>query len=179
MVRGFHEQPIISRMNQFRKPHGGGGNRGFGGGSGRPSFGGGGRPLRPPFSREENGQKFDATCAECGKPCQVPFRPNGKKPVYCSNCFATQRGESPRAPHGDDRAFADVKRQIDILTSKVDVIMRMLQDSHRTVPPAAVSTAPIVAISSPPALPIKNPKGTFRADAAKKKTAKKKGPAKR
>ena len=29
-----------------------------------------------------------ATCAECGKETQVPFRPSGDRPVYCSDCFS-------------------------------------------------------------------------------------------
>ena len=28
----------------------------------------------------------------CGKEAQVPFRPTSGKPVYCSDCFRTQRG---------------------------------------------------------------------------------------
>jgi CxxC-x17-CxxC domain-containing protein len=27
------------------------------------------------------------TCAECGKPAQVPFLPTMNRPVYCSDCF--------------------------------------------------------------------------------------------
>lgn len=34
---------------------------------------------------------FDAVCAECGKTAQVPFRPSGMKPVYCSDCFQNRR----------------------------------------------------------------------------------------
>jgi CxxC-x17-CxxC domain-containing protein len=34
---------------------------------------------------------FSATCASCGREAQVPFRPNGMKPVYCSDCFTAQR----------------------------------------------------------------------------------------
>ncbi len=37
-----------------------------------------------------------AVCAECGITCEVPFRPTGDKPVYCSNCFAGKEGGSPR-----------------------------------------------------------------------------------
>ena len=33
-------------------------------------------------------QMFDAVCAECGKPCQVPFEPRNDRPVYCSECFS-------------------------------------------------------------------------------------------
>ncbi len=36
---------------------------------------------------------FDAVCAECGGPARVPFEPKEGKPVYCSECFAKQRGE--------------------------------------------------------------------------------------
>jgi len=34
---------------------------------------------------------FDAVCSTCGKDCQVPFQPNGNKPVYCRDCFSSQR----------------------------------------------------------------------------------------
>lgn len=30
---------------------------------------------------------YEATCSQCGKQCQIPFRPTGDRPVYCSNCF--------------------------------------------------------------------------------------------
>ena len=46
-----------------------------GGGFGR----GGSRPQR---------EMHDATCAACGKETQVPFRPSGDRPVYCSDCFS-------------------------------------------------------------------------------------------
>jgi CxxC-x17-CxxC domain-containing protein len=36
-------------------------------------------------------EMFSATCSSCGREAQVPFRPNGSKPVYCSECFNTQR----------------------------------------------------------------------------------------
>jgi CxxC-x17-CxxC domain-containing protein len=36
-------------------------------------------------------EMFSATCSNCGREAQVPFRPNGSKPVYCSDCFTSQR----------------------------------------------------------------------------------------
>ncbi|MFN3483893.1 MAG: CxxC-x17-CxxC domain-containing protein, partial [Planctomycetota bacterium] len=36
-------------------------------------------------------EMFQAVCAECGKPAQVPFKPRGDRPVYCSDCFAKRR----------------------------------------------------------------------------------------
>ncbi|MDK2822803.1 MAG: hypothetical protein PWQ67_674 [Clostridia bacterium] len=32
-------------------------------------------------------QMFTATCSSCGLETQVPFKPNGSKPVYCRDCF--------------------------------------------------------------------------------------------
>ncbi|HBL84536.1 MAG: zinc-binding protein [Clostridiales bacterium GWF2_38_85] len=36
-------------------------------------------------------EMFAATCAKCGKSTQVPFKPSGDRPVYCSDCFSKQR----------------------------------------------------------------------------------------
>ncbi|MGN6367400.1 MAG: CxxC-x17-CxxC domain-containing protein [Phycisphaerae bacterium] len=62
---------------------GGGGRGGYGGGGGRGGYGGGGD--RGPR------QMFPATCASCGKPTEVPFKPSGSRPVYCRDCFQAQR----------------------------------------------------------------------------------------
>ena len=32
-------------------------------------------------------EMHDATCAEWGKMCQVPFKPDGSRPVYCNECY--------------------------------------------------------------------------------------------
>lgn len=32
-----------------------------------------------------------AVCAQCGAQTQVPFRPRGDRPVYCSDCFSRMR----------------------------------------------------------------------------------------
>ncbi len=38
-------------------------------------------------------EMFEAVCASCGKTCKVPFKPREDRPVYCSECFAAQKGE--------------------------------------------------------------------------------------
>ncbi len=58
-------------------------------GGGYSSGGGGGYDRGP---RE----MFSATCSSCGREAQVPFRPSGAKPVYCSDCFTSQRGSNSR-----------------------------------------------------------------------------------
>ena len=37
-------------------------------------------------------EMFTATCSNCGREAQVPFRPTSGKPVYCSDCFRSMRG---------------------------------------------------------------------------------------
>jgi CxxC-x17-CxxC domain-containing protein len=32
-----------------------------------------------------------AICSECGKECEVPFKPTEGKPVFCRECFAKKR----------------------------------------------------------------------------------------
>jgi CxxC-x17-CxxC domain-containing protein len=44
-------------------------------------------------------EMFSATCSSCGREAQVPFRPSGAKPVYCSDCFSSQRGSSSRSSY--------------------------------------------------------------------------------
>ena len=44
------------------------------------------------YDRQER-QMFSAICSQCGKEARVPFQPREDRPVYCSDCFALQRGE--------------------------------------------------------------------------------------
>ena len=39
----------------------------------------------------ESREMHKAVCAECGKECEVPFKPDGTRPVYCRECFAKRR----------------------------------------------------------------------------------------
>ena len=31
------------------------------------------------------------TCADCGKETEVPFKPDGTRPVYCRECYQNHR----------------------------------------------------------------------------------------
>ena len=37
-----------------------------------------------------------ATCDNCGRECEVPFKPTSGKPVYCSSCFEKNQNEDSR-----------------------------------------------------------------------------------
>jgi CxxC-x17-CxxC domain-containing protein len=68
--KGFQEPRKCKPCRDAAKRNRSGGGGGGGGGYGRPP-----RPL------------FDAVCAGCGVQTQVPFQPNGSKPVYCRDCY--------------------------------------------------------------------------------------------
>jgi CxxC-x17-CxxC domain-containing protein len=70
-------------MKDFKK----GGSRGGFGGRGERSFDGGGERRR--FGEPQEMHK--ATCSECGKECEVPFKPTEGKPVFCKDCYANKK----------------------------------------------------------------------------------------
>ena len=41
-------------------------------------------------------EMFKATCAECHKECEVPFKPREDRPVYCKDCFSKRKGGGSR-----------------------------------------------------------------------------------
>ena len=47
------------------------------------------------------GEKFKAVCADCGKECEVPFKPTEGRPVKCNDCF--KKGRPQRSSYGNDR----------------------------------------------------------------------------
>lgn len=49
------------------------------------------RPQQRGFSRQGSREMYPAVCAQCGAQTQVPFRPRGDRPVYCSDCFSRMR----------------------------------------------------------------------------------------
>ncbi len=65
----------------------GGGRGGFGGGRGGGGRGGGFGGRRNFGPREMH----KATCDECKKECEVPFKPTEGKPVYCKECYAKHK----------------------------------------------------------------------------------------
>jgi CxxC-x17-CxxC domain-containing protein len=35
---------------------------------------------------------YQAVCADCGRPTEVPFQPKRGRPVFCRDCFNARRG---------------------------------------------------------------------------------------
>jgi len=117
--------------NNSRGSYGGG--KKFGGG------GGGFRDDRPTVMHR-------AVCEKCNKDCEVPFKPNGRKPVFCSFCFRDEQAgtaapfERPNfedrptsfektpyrsTPHGGSE---EVVTQLKTLNRKMDQLLNLLQE---------------------------------------------------
>ena len=105
--KGFANEPTrCPNCRQARKQerNGGGGGGGYssrdsyGGGSSYGGGGGGGY-------RAQSGPRemHTTTCAGCGREAQVPFVPRGDKPVYCSDCFQSQRSGGGGSSRGGSR----------------------------------------------------------------------------
>ena len=82
--KGYTNEPKrCPSCRASRRANRGGGFGGGGGGGG--GFGGGGGGFGGPR------EMHPAVCAQCGKDTEVPFRPRGDRPVYCSDCYSQQR----------------------------------------------------------------------------------------
>lgn len=162
-------------MADFKKSGGFGGNKSRGGfgdkrGGGRPSFGG-----RPGFGGgrdDRRSEMFTATCSDCGNQCQVPFRPNGSKPVYCDNCFSAKRdgysndfaapkhrsqqpdtfsfgapapkqvSTQPATTALGDKRLDELKKQVDALSAKIDKLLHIVQNGPLPKIAAPASSTP-------------------------------------
>lgn len=98
--------------------------------------GGSSKPFRRDDRRSFDAPRemFDARCGKCGDMTQVPFRPNGKKPIFCRNCFTpdTDRGSRDRFPKRDSRPErAPFARPV--ADPRIDEILRELKNLRQSV----------------------------------------------
>jgi len=107
---------------------GGGRSGGFGGGGygGGSRFGGGGGGR---FGRDERRplEMHEVTCSKCKKQCEVPFKPTGDKPVYCSECFKEEGGSSRGGRDGGSSGispaqFVELNKKLDKILAILDMI---------------------------------------------------------
>lgn len=130
----------------------------YGGGSGKRSHQGG--------KFENSSQMHKAVCSKCRGNCEVPFRPTGNKPIFCSQCFkgkdkgnfgsASYRDES-RGKFGDrnskprfdnqksyraegEKGAVNYQVQFEILNAKLDKILKAVS---QTVTPVKIEFEPV------------------------------------
>lgn len=95
---------------------------------GRSSFGGRG------FDRNDRAPRemFKAICDNCGKECEVPFKPTSGKPVYCSDCFEKMGGHDSRdsqqrSERPSFRTPAAPTQDMSQINAKLDKILSLLE----------------------------------------------------
>lgn len=140
-------------MGDFKQNRGKSFNGGRGGGFGRQDGG------RPDFPRKNWGGSdsrdrgpvtmHQAICDQCGKSCEVPFRPTEGKPVYCNDCFGSKkeagdnRGNNRFSPKkfnrypdsnktdlrggGSKENSDELKKQLVILNVKMDQLIKAIE----------------------------------------------------
>lgn len=58
----------------------------------------------PPVPHALSGNRrpmYKAICANCGKNCEVPFKPSAGRSVYCKGCYSARRNNGSSAPRAD------------------------------------------------------------------------------
>ena len=85
------------------------------------NFNRGDRNERKSFGKRDFGSRsmHQATCDKCGNQCEVPFRPSGGKPIFCSDCFSHNRDSGKTA--------GPSKEQFEMINSKLDKILLALK----------------------------------------------------
>lgn len=77
------------------------------------------------YERSEDRPMFNATCADCGNACKVPFQPNGDKPVFCSNCFGDKKNAGGTGGK-DERSSPVLEDKFEEINDKLDRILGLL-----------------------------------------------------
>lgn len=126
-------------MSEYKKNYKPQGGRGT---FSRPSFGGG---NRRPAGRDFNSsvELYKTSCSKCNASCEVPFKPNGKKPIFCKNCFVRddtsferpsrdsyeKRSYNDKPRYQEERSFAP-KRETPVEDPRIGAMQRELTVIH-------------------------------------------------
>ncbi|MCA9355907.1 hypothetical protein H6790_00585 [Candidatus Nomurabacteria bacterium] len=125
-----------NKKNSFGKDRGGRNGGGFRGG------------------KPKSQNMYKAVCSDCGKTCEVPFKPTGEKPVFCSECFGGKKeggqrnqqrgfsksgfdnkrdrrggGSSQRSNDGQ-KDFSEMKKSMSDLNTKLDQLITMMSEQN-------------------------------------------------
>lgn len=180
-------------MNNFQDRGGRGGFRG-GAGGGRP-------PFKKSWGGDRGGDRggdkpmYPATCSKCNKPCEVPFRPMGGKPVFCRDCFNSSRDagdtrgarpdfahRAPRPEFGSKPSFRpdvgfkpagisdDTKKQLAEISIKLDRLINVVEKMSSIVkgtksPVSVENETPVETVSES----VETPKASKKKVTTKKK----------
>ncbi|MEK6984166.1 MAG: CxxC-x17-CxxC domain-containing protein [Nanoarchaeota archaeon] len=74
-------------------------------------------------------KRFHAICDKCGDSCELPFKPTGGRPVYCSNCFRKDDNSEPRGKFKkriDEPSGNEFGKELFEINKKLDLILESL-----------------------------------------------------
>ena len=79
------------------------------------------RPVQPPQAsirphEQARRPMFAIVCFQCGKDCEIPFKPAPGRPVYCPECFAKRK-----AGHVQPKVNNEVKPALEVKTPQQPV----------------------------------------------------------
>lgn len=63
-----------------------------------------------------------AICDNCGKSCEVPFRPTSGKPIYCDTCFDKRNKKDEKSTNDEKQ----LNQQLKELNEKLDKVLNLL-----------------------------------------------------
>ena len=87
------------------------------------------RSFAPRESGKSKLEFHTTTCAKCGDKCEVPFKPNNRKPVYCSDCFRkSENGSFERDEAPVSRPSSNSSSDLRQINEKLDRILSLLED---------------------------------------------------
>ena len=118
--------------------------------------------FNPKDRAPRENKSYPAVCSDCGKACDVPFRPDGVKPVLCRDCYS-KKAPATNMSNGRDRftsneqrghtaapvaAIAEINlitKQLAALEEKVNQILDLIKASEKiatTIPEFAEEVKP-------------------------------------
>jgi len=121
----------------------------------RECFKGNQEDSRPPRSfggdRSFDEKKMYKTrCATCGEECSVPFQPKPGRAIYCRNCMGKKEGgrdfNAPREDRrgGENKGWSLTKEQFEMLNSKMDKILKLLQVAQPNIVASVKKEEPVL-----------------------------------
>ena len=75
--------------------------------------GGSDRRERPDFHKVK--------CDSCGEMCEVPFKPTGNKPVYCSDCFKSSGKSNSSSNNNNNEVLGEINRKLDKIMKSMNL----------------------------------------------------------
>lgn len=75
----------------------------------------------------EEKRMFSAVCSKCGDTCELPFKPSGDRPVFCSTCFSEENsGHDSARRENAPREDKALEHKLEAIHAKLDLILEML-----------------------------------------------------